>query len=157
MTDDPEEGSAPPELVKAIADAVSAATRGDDPALRDAMDRAADVDFPAGIAFACYSWARVAASAILGSSQALIDYPSSDRAAGVQFSRDGRVVNAEDTDVATRFVGRMVACAFNDDHHAALDVWQTVPEDDWADCSVAMVRFTASALKQQAVRGKPLI
>lgn len=143
----------PEGLEGAITTAAVAALKGDDGTLSEAMYKIADIDFPAGVAFACYTWARIAASAMIGSPQKLMQYSSSGAAAGVQFAtQEGRIVNAEEADPRIRFVGRMIACAFNEDHRAAMDLWATLEEDIWADCAVQMVRFAAQVVKSRAYK-----
>jgi hypothetical protein len=143
---------APPELTGAIERALRAAIGHDDDALRTAMHDVADVSFPAGLGYACYTWARVAASAIMGSAQNLEAYNASGHAAaGVLFVEGDQIVNAEQTDPASRFVGRMIACALNDDTDAAIDIYASLDDDYLADCSVAMVTFAASMVSMRAV------
>jgi hypothetical protein len=143
----------PPELTQAITDAVLAAAKGNAEGLRDALHQAADVDFPAGISYACYAWARVAAAATLGSADALDEYAAKGTYAGVQFRDDnGDPANAEDVSPVTRFVGRMIACAFNDDHRAAMDLWIALDDDIWADCCIAMASAAGEAVVGRAKR-----
>ncbi len=153
MTDD----SAPPSgLTLAIRDAVLAAAKHDAEGLRGAIMRVAEVDFPAGVAFACYGWARIAAASTVGGADALDEYIASGASAGVQFMdrTTNGIVNAEDADPVTRFVGRMIACAFNDDHHAALDLWATTDEDIWVECSVAMAQAAGAGVLSMAKNGQ---
>lgn len=143
----------PAGLAKAINDAVLAATVGDIPRAQDAIKRAAAFDFPAGIAFACYAWARMAAIAIVGSPELLRECVESGAAAGVQFCAldGGQQLNAEEVDPAVRFVGRMVACAFNEDSEAAMDLWEAVGdehtgENQLPDFCFTLLQFTAQAI-----------
>lgn len=154
MTDPVPGGDAPPGLDEKIERALQAALRMDNERLRDAMRAIADESFPAGLGYACYVWARVAASAILGTPQQLLDYNAAATggvAAGVQFLIDGEVVNAEDADPASRFIGRMVACAFNNDVQAAIDVFATIEDGAVADCAVGMVRFAAGTVVRRTL------
>lgn len=149
---DDEGVEAPPNLTQAIEDAVKAAVRQDELGIRDALMRAADECFPAGLGYACFTWARMAAAAIIGSPAKLEQYIAQGMTAGVQFTTgDGALINAEDTDPAVRFVGRMIACALNGDSHAAIDVWATLDDDVMAEAAVGMVRFAASAVMRRTL------
>ena len=153
MTDPEQDGdSLPPGLIEEISKALHAAIHNDNERLRASLHTIADVAFPAGLGYACYLWARTAASAILGSPQQLLEYNASgETGAGVQFMQDGRIVNTEDADPPTRFVGRMIACAYNDDTQAAITIWSTIDNEDLADCAVAMVRFTGAAISNRVL------
>jgi hypothetical protein len=143
---------APATLEKAIEDAVRAAIDRNPEGVRDAVMRATEESFPAGLGYACFSWARIAAAAIVGSPEQLEEYTARGMSAGVQFADgDGAIMNAEDTHPAVRFVGRMVACALNDDHRAAIDVWATLDDDVRAQACVEMVNFAASMIVRRAL------
>lgn len=151
MTDDVSEGM-PQQLRDGIREAALAAAMQDAEGLREAIMRVVEVAFPAGVAFACYGWAKIAAASTIGGARELEEYTASGATAGVQFMdrTTNAVVNAEDADPVTRFVGRMIACAFNDDHHAAMDLWLTTDEDIWAECSVAMAQAAGVGVLRMA-------
>lgn len=155
MTDAPSGDAVPSALGTAIEQTLRAAIHGDDDRMRAAMLVIADESFPAGLGYACYTWARIAAAALLGTAQQLLDYSAQaaagDGSAGVQFVHGGQVVNAEDVPLSSRFVGRMVACAFNDDDDAAVTIWGALDGGELADCAVAMVRFAASAVTSRVM------